>query len=314
MASTSTIATTTASPSAQHALYSWIHHKLGASPGMELDDMRCLLDELQTLAAEPTDVTYEEIDAGGVPAILATPVRAAADRMIVHTHGGGMVANSAHTHRKLAAHLAKSAGTRALVVDFRRAPEHQFPAQIEDTVTALRWLRGEGIAPEHTATAGDSAGANLAITSVLRLRDLGEPLPAAVIAFSPWIDMEHVGKTFTSNAHTDALLSREASEMTAALYLGETPRTEPLANPLHADLQGFPPVFVTAGSLEVLLDSAERFVERARAAGVDATFECAHDQQHVHTLMAGRSPEADATLAHAGSWLRPLLGLDEGGQ
>lgn len=306
--------TTTASPSAQHALYSWIHHKLGANPGMELDDMRRLLDELQTLAAEPTDVTYEEIDAGGVPAILATPGRAATDRMIVHTHGGGMVANSAHSHRKLAAHLAKAAGALALVVDFRRAPEHQFPAQIEDTVTALRWLRDQGIAPEHTATAGDSAGANLAITAVLKLRDLGEPLPAAVIAFSPWIDMEHVGQTFTTNAHTDVLLSREASEMSAGFYLGETSRTDPLANPLYADLQGFPPVFVTAGSLEVLLDSAERFVERARAAGVDTTYECAPDQQHVHTLMAGRSPEADATIAHAGRWLRPLLGLDEKGQ
>lgn len=306
--------TSTTAPSAQYALYSSIHHKLGTNPGMELDDIRRLLDELQTLAAEPTDVTYEEIDAGGVPAILVTPFRAAADRMIVHTHGGGMVANSAATHRKFAAHLAKAAGTRALVVDYRRAPEHQFPAQIEDTVTALRWLRGQGIAPEHMATAGDSAGANLAITAVLKLRDLGEPLPAAVIAFSPWIDMEHVGQTFTTNAHTDALLSREASEMTAGLYLGQTSRTDPLANPLYADLQGFPPVFVTAGSLEVLLDSAERLVERARAAGVDTTYECAPDQQHVHTLMAGRSPEADATIAHAGRWLRPLLGLDEKGQ
>lgn len=305
---------TAASPSAQLTLYSWIHEKLAADPGMELDDMRRLLDELQTLAAEPTDVTYEEIDAGGVPAILATPRRAAVDRVIVHTHGGGMVANSAYTHRKLAAHLAKAAGARALIVDFRRAPEHQFPAQIEDTVTALHWLRDQGIPPEHTATAGDSAGANLAITAVLKLRDLGEPLPAAVIAFSPWIDMEHVGQTFTTNADTDALLSREASEMSAGLYLGETSRTDPLANPLYADLRGFPPVFVTAGSLEVLLDSAERFVDRARAAGVDTTYECAHEQQHVHTLMAGRSPEADATIAHAGRWLRPLLGLDEKGQ
>lgn len=308
-----TSTTTTTSPSAQHALYSWIHHKLEANPSMELDDMRRLLDELHKLAAEPTSVTYEEVDAGGVPAILATPRGAAADRMIVHTHGGGMVANSAHSHRKLAAHLAKAAGVRALVVDFRRAPEHQFPAQIEDTVAALRWLRDQGVAPEHTATAGDSAGANLAITAVLKLRDLGEPLPAAVIAFSPWIDMEHVGQTFTTNAHTDVLLSREASEMTSALYLGDASRTDPLANPLYADLKGFPPVFVTAGSLEVLLDSAERFVDRAWAADVDTTYECAPDQQHVHTLMAGRSPEADATIARAGRWLRPLLGLDETG-
>lgn len=300
---------TQAPPSAQHTLYSSIHHKLGANPGMELEDIRRLLDETQTLAAEPTEVTYEEVDAGGVPAIVATPRNAVTDRVIVHTHGGGMVANSAHTHRKLAAHVAKAAGVRAVVVDYRLAPEHRFPAQIEDTVTVLRWLRGEGVAPEHTATAGDSAGANLAITAVLRLRELGEPLPAAVVAFSPWVDMEHVGRTFTTNADSDALLSRASSELSAGLYLGDTARTDPLANPLHADLTGFPPVFVTAGSLEVLLDSAERFVERARAAGVDATYECAPGQQHVHPLMAGRSPEADATIAHVGRWLRPLLGL-----
>lgn len=301
---------TTSAPSALHDLYTRISGRLHASPDMELEDLRLLLDELHTLAAEPTDVTYEEVNAGGVPAILAKPLDAAADRVIVHTHGGGMVANSAHSHRKLAAHLAKAAGAHAVVVDYRRAPEHPFPAQIDDVVAVHRWLRGQGIAPEHSATAGDSAGANLAITSVLKLRDLDEALPAAIIGFSPWIDMEHRGDTFVSNADTDVLLSREASEMTAALYLGEASRTDPLANPLHADLRGFPPVFITAGGAEVLLDSAERFVERARAAGVDTTYECAPGQQHVHALMAGRSEAADTTIANAGRWLRPLLGLD----
>ena len=299
-----------ATRSALQDLYAKISGRLHANPGMELEDIRLLLDELHLLAAEPTDVTYEEVDAGGVPAIVAKPLDAAADRVIVHTHGGGMVANSAHSHRKLAAHLAKAAGVHAVVVDYRLAPEDPFPAQIEDTVAVHRWLRRQGIAPEHTATAGDSAGANLAITSVLKLRDLDEPLPAAIIGFSPWIDMEHLGDTFVSNADSDALLSREASEMTAGLYLGDASRTDPLANPLHADLSGLPPVFITAGGAEVLLDSAERFVERAKAAGVDTTYECAPGQQHVHALMAGKSEEADTTIANAGSWLRPLLGLD----
>ncbi|MFD4606421.1 alpha/beta hydrolase [Streptomyces sp. NPDC058464] len=276
---------------------------------MELDDTRLLLEQLHMLAAEPTDVTYEEVDADGVPAIIAKPLDAAADRLIVYAHGGGMALNSASSHRKLAAHLAKAAGMHAAVVDYRLAPENPFPAQIDDLVTVHRWLRRQGIAPEHTATAGDSAGGNLAITSVLKLRDLGEPLPAAIVAFSPWIDMQSLGDTFVSNADSDALMSREVSERMAGLYLGEVPRTEPLANPLYADLSGLPPVFVTAGEAEVLLDGAVRFVERARAAGVDTTFECAPGQEHAHELMAGKSKEADASLANAGRWMRSLFVL-----
>src|SRR5205814_6519388 len=115
----------------------------------------------------------------------------------------------------------------------------------EDMVAVHRWLREQDIAPAHTASTGDSAGGNLAITSVLKLRELGEPLPAAIIAFSPWIDMEHLGETFVSNADSDVGLSREASEMMAGLYLGDASRTDPLANPLHADLGGLPPVFIT---------------------------------------------------------------------
>ena len=302
--------TSTATPSALYDQYAKIGSRLHANPDMELEDLRRLLEELHIVTAEPTDVTYEEVDAGGVPAILAKPLGAASDRVIVHSHGGGMVAGSAHSHRKLAAHLAKAAGVHAVVVDYRRAPEYPFPAQVEDVVAVQQWLRRQGIAPGHTATAGDSAGANLAITSVLKLRDLDEPLPAGIIGFSPWIDMENLGETFVTNADTDAALNRDASEMMAGLYLGEASRTDPLANPLHANLSGLPPVFITAGGAEVLLDSAERFVERARAAGVDTTYECAPGQQHVHALMAGKSEEADATIANAGRWLRPLLGLD----
>jgi monoterpene epsilon-lactone hydrolase len=216
---------------------------------------------------------------------------------------------SAHSHRKAAAHLAKAAGVYAISVDYRLAPENPFPAQIEDLITVHQWLRRQGIAPERTATAGGSAGANLAITSVLKLRDLGLPLPAAIIGFSPWIDMESLGETFDTNADSDALMSREVSQNMAGLYLGDISRTEPLANPLHADLRGMPPMFITAGGAEVLLDSIQRFVSSAKAAGVDTTFQCVPGQQHSHELMVGKSKQADATLANAGSWLRSKFPL-----
>ena len=289
--------------------FSKISDRLKANPNMELEHMRFLLDELHVLTAEPTGVTYEEVDAGGVPAIFVRPIDAAPDRVIVYTHGGGCVTNSAHSHRKLAGHLAKAAGVHALVLDYRLAPENQFPAQLEDAVTAHRWLRRQGYTPAHTATAGDSAGGNLAITTVLKLRDLNEPLPAAVIAFSPWTDMESLGESFETNSKSDALVSRDMSAMMAGMYLGDASHTDPLANPLHADLTGFPPVFVTVGDAEALMDDGERFVNRAKAASVDAVLEYGRGQQHIYQIMAGKSPEADASIANAATWLRPRLGL-----
>ena len=297
----------------KNALYdmgSMIAARVAANPEMDLDSLRLLLEDLQSLTSEPTEVTYEEVQAGGRPAIWARPTGGATDRVILYTHGGGFVTNSAASHRKLAGHLAKRAGVAALVIDYRRAPEHPFPAQIEDAIKAHQWLREQGFKPEHTAVAGDSAGGNLAITSVLKMRDLGMALPAAVIGFSPWLDMESTAATFESNAATDVFISRGMAQLMAGMYLGKASPTDPLANPLHASLKGFPPVFVVAGDVEVLQDDARRFAEKAAASGVDAVVSYGAGQQHVYQYMAGRSQEADASLAAAAAWVRPHLGLN----
>lgn len=296
----------------KNALYDMggsIAAQLASNPAMGLDALRQLLEGLQSLAAEPTDVTYEEVDAGGIHAIWAKPLGAAKDRVIVYTHGGGFVTNSASSHRKVAAHLAKQAGVLALVIDYRLAPENPFPAQIEDAIKVHQWLRKQGFKPEATAHAGDSAGGNLAISSALKMRELGMPLPAAIIAFSPWLDMESKGSTFVSNAQSDVFIKRETSTMMAALYVGAASPTHPLANPLHADLKGLPPLYVAVGDAEVLEDDARSIVDKARAAGVDATLELGPGQQHVYPFMAGKSPRADTTLANAGKWVRGHLKL-----
>lgn len=289
-------------------LYTEFAVRMAAEPPMDLAGLRDMLDGLQVLAAEPDDVTYADVDAGGVHALLITPAGARTDRVIVYAHGGGCVTGSSASHRKLAAHLAKAAGTRALVPDFRLAPENPFPAQLEDLVTVHRWLRSQGYAPQATAVAGDSAGGNLSISTVLKLRELGEPLPAAIVAFSPWLDMEVAGQTMVSNADSDVLISPEVSGMMAGMYLGEAAANSPLANPLHADLTGLPPLFASAGDAETLLDNAQRIVEQARAAGVDATLELQAGQQHVYPFMAGRSKEADETIANAAGWLKDRFG------
>ncbi|ATQ29337.1 alpha/beta hydrolase [Rhodococcus ruber] len=297
-----------AQPNALYELYSQMAVRMAAEPPMDLPALRDMLEGLATLAAEPTEVTYEDVDAGGVHAILITPAGARTDRVIVYAHGGGCVTGSSASHRKMAAHLAKATGTRAVVPDFRLAPENPFPAQIEDLVTVHRWLRDQGYAPEATAVAGDSAGGNLSISTVLELRELGEPLPAAIVAFSPWLDLEVAGETMKSNADSDALISPEVSGMMAGLYLGETAATNALANPLYADLTGLPPLYASAGDAETLMDNAQRIVDQARAAGVETTLELQPGQQHVYVFMAGRSKEADETIANAGEWLKARFG------
>lgn len=292
------------------AIYQSWSDRMAAHPDMDLATLRDIFEEWHLPSAEPTDVTYQEADADGVPALWCIPSGASFDRVLLYTHGGGFVVGSIHTHRKLAGHLAKAAGTTALVIDYRRAPEHPFPAQLEDAVMAYRWLLSEGWDPAHIATTGDSAGGNLAISTVLKLRDDGDRLPAAILPMSPWLDMEHQGKTLESNADTDALVQRPILIGMSTMFLGESGSAkDPLANPLYADPAGLPPMFITAGGHETLLHDAERFAEQARFADVDVTLHVVPEMQHVFTFCAGRAPEADTTIAAMAEWLRPHLGL-----
>lgn len=284
---------------------------LARMDGMDLPTMRDLFEEWHLPTIEPTGVTYEETDAGGVPALWAVPVDGAAgDRVIVYTHGGGFVVGSRHSHRKLAGHLARAVGARVLVLEYRLAPEHPHPAQLEDSVRAHGWLLEQGIRPEHVATAGDSAGGNLAVSTPLRLAALGRPLPAAVLALSPWLDMELTGETIESNDATDALVKRPVLEAMRGMFLGEVGSpTDPFANPLLGDLTAFPPLYICAGGHETLLADSRRLAGLAEKAGVDVALDVVDEQQHVFPFNAGRAPEADDALRRAAAWLRPRLGL-----
>lgn len=307
------MADTTTAPSrqseAQRELFRAFGDRLEAQPPLELNQIREMFEGFSELAAEPTGVSYEEVDAGGIPAIWCLPAGAAPDRVMLFLHGGGFVTNTAASHRKMVGHLAKAAGVRGLVIDYRRAPEHPYPAQLEDAVVAYRWLLEQGIEAGHIFTCGDSAGGNLSTTLPLKLRDLGVALPAAIVAISPWYDMESKGETIRTNAATDTLLRPGLGEGMADMFLGGASKTDPLANPLHADMAGMPPMFLTAGSWEGLQDNADRMAARAVAAGVDVKLDIVHGMQHVFTFQAGRAPEADKTIADIGAWVRPLLGI-----
>ncbi|NMO04687.1 alpha/beta hydrolase [Gordonia sp. TBRC 11910] len=279
---------------------------MAADPAMELEILRALFEQLGRATAEPTDVTYSEVDAGGVNALWCLPVDRDTSKVLVYTHGGG-AANTASSHRKFAAHLAKASGAAALVVDFRRAPEHPFPAQIEDATTVYDWLLEQNPTAA-VAVVGDSAGGNVAIGSVLRLRELGRTLPQAVAVFSPFLDMENTGATLDDPEGKDVFIDRGLVELMSALLLGaDSTPTDPIANPLHADLTGFPPTYVAVGGAEALLDDSRRFVDRARATGVEVEFEIAPEEQHIYMFAAGRDATADATVKAIGDWLRATL-------
>jgi epsilon-lactone hydrolase len=202
--------------------------------------------------------------------------------------------------------VAKALGVVAFVLDYRLAPEHPHPAQVDDGVAAFTALVAKGIAPADITTIGDSAGGNLAIAIPLALREQGLPLPGRVIAFSPWLDMENAGATLVTNDATDALITVPLLEGMIAGVLAEgkiDPRT-PLANPLYADFAGFPPLYVNAGAVESLVDNATRVAELATAAGVDVTLSVVEGMQHVFPSMAGNAPEADAEIAAIANWYR----------
>lgn len=287
------------------ALYQSWSDRMAANPNLTIADLRSMFDEWHQPTLESEGVTYKSDTLAGVEGLWALPVGADTSQVILYTHGGGFAVGSAASHRKLAGHLAAHLGVTAFVIDYRRAPEHPFPAQIQDATAVYKELLARGFKASNIVTSGDSAGGNLAISTVLKLREEGVALPGAVIAFSPWLDMEHVGKTLTTNAATDALVSKGILEAMSGMFLGEHgSRTDPLANPLKANYQGFPRLYINAGGAETLLDNAQDLARIAKAAGVSVTLSVVDGMQHVFPFLAGRAPEADEELRRIAGWFR----------
>src|SRR6266566_5519892 len=283
---------------------------LKANPEMPLDELRHMFDKWDSITGEPGGVDYIETDAGQVAAMWAAPKNCAQDRVLLCAHGGGYVVGSMYTHRKTYAHVAKATGCRALIVDYRRAPENVHPSPVNDMVRSYKWLLDQGIRPNHVAVIGDSAGGGLAVTTILRAREQGLPLPAATMPLSPWLDMEATGEKFETNAAKDVIVTRDLIQGMAGMFLGESGnRQDPLANPLHADLKGFPPIYIQTGADETLLDDSRKLADLASKSGVDVTLEIVPEMQHVFQFLAGTAPEADAAIRRLADWVRPKLGL-----
>jgi acetyl esterase/lipase len=277
---------------------------MASNPGLPMRLLRSIFDEWHQPTREPEGVSYREEAVGGVPGIWAFPQCADYSEVLIYMHGGGFAVESASSHRKLAAHVAKALGVTAFVLDYRRAPEHSHPAQVVDGVAVFSALAERGIAPHDVTTIGDSAGGNLAVAIPLALREQGKALPGGVIALSPWLDMENAGDTLVTNDGTDALINVPLLEgmIAGVLAGGEIDPRTPLANPLYADFTGFPRLYINAGALESLVDNATRLSERAERAGVDVTLSVVAGMQHVFPCLAGRASEADEEIRKIADW------------
>lgn len=277
-----------------------------SGPNFELPTIRDVTENIHQAAKEPVGVTYAEVDAGGVEAMWCIPVDSDPESVLLHSHLGGSVLMSMHTDRKAAAHLAKASGARSLVLNFRRSPEHKYPAQVDDVENAYHWLLDEGYQPSKIASVGHSIGGYLAIQLALRLRDRGESLPSAVLAISPWTDITLSGESIETNANRDKLLTRGLLELFRSCWLDDTgvAFTDPQVHLLNADLSGLPPTAVYYGEYELLASDAVDFSHRAKAAGSNVVLHGIEAGQHSFIMGAGRVPEVDDAITEMGSWLR----------
>ncbi|GAB2831151.1 alpha/beta hydrolase [Lentzea nigeriaca] len=269
-----------------------------------VEQMRMGFAAMMATMAVPEGITTEDTVLGSRRALLVEPAGTRRPGTILYFHGGSYVVGAPETALSLTGSLVVRTGFRALSLDYRLAPEHPFPAAIDDAVAAYRALLDSGEDPESIAFAGDSAGGGLTVTTCLAARAAGLPMPAAIVAFSPGLDGTRTGESMDTREDADPFFTRQTLERTGALYLaGQDPRQELISPALFGDLTGLPPMLLQAGTNEVLLDDSTRMAARALAAGVDVVLDVTADVPHVFQAFTGVLEEADAALDRAALFL-----------
>jgi acetyl esterase/lipase len=270
----------------------------------DLQELRIAFEGLHAQFEPPPTISVRSVNAGGVPGLLLTPLPDA-PATLLHLHGGGHVAGSAFGYRPLAGALAEQVGAGVVVPDYRLAPEHPFPASVEDALRAYRWMLDRGAS--RVIVVGDSSGCSLALSFLLSLEQQGLPMPAGAILFCPWVDMTGTGHDRPPHELDDF---RRAA---AGLYLSGHPADDPLVNPLSADLTGLPPMLIQAATGDPLLDEARELTDHAQDCGVDARFELFGVDTHDFHIFWSFLPEAAQALQQAGRFARdPALAAQTG--
>ena len=270
-------------------------------------ERRDRMDEICAIDPPAPGIAFTPITIDGIAAEWSLASESDASRVLLYFHGGGYCAGSIVSHRSLVGNIGQDAGLRTLAIEYRLAPEHPYPAALQDALAAWRFLRAEGYAAKSIAIGGDSAGANLTLALIVALRDMGEDLPAAAWLVSPWVNLRMAGATLDSKAGTDPLISRDYLAGLATAFLAGHDPADPAVSPLYADLARLPPVLIQVGSSETLLDDAVRLAGALGAAEVRATLEVWPLMVHAWMLWSARLAEGKAASKRAGAWLREIL-------
>lgn len=266
-----------------------------------LAEQRAWQEKNSRFSRLPAHVCRHPISADGVAAEWIEPDNPK-QAVLLYLHGGAYALGLTNTHREFIARLALATQMRALIVCYRLAPEHPFPAALEDVITAYRWLLSQSYTPNQIVMIGDSAGGGLALATLLSLRDAGELLPAGAVCISPWTDLTLTSQSIHSKGQIDPILDYEILKQYAYFYGGQQDLTSPLISPLYADLQGLPPLLIQVGTDEILLDDARQCAAKARQAGVDVTLEIWEGMFHVFQAIPFL-PESKAALGHIADYV-----------
>ncbi len=269
------------------------------------------IEEVGAVWPAAEDIALESIDIDGMPAEWSIAPDSDASRVLLYFHGGGYCSGSILSHRRLVTESGRAAKVRTLAIEYRLAPEHPFPAALDDALSAWRFLRGSGLAAGHIAVGGDSAGGGLTVALLNRLRDAGEQGPGCAWLISPWTDLTLSGSTLTSKDAVDPIIHRAyLAELVDALLPPNMDRRDPRISPLFADLGGLPPTLIQVGACETLLADSTRFAAAAGAANVALTLQVWPDMIHAFPMWNAHLEPGRRALAEAGDFMRRQLGRD----
>lgn len=272
-------------------------------PAIPVSLQRRIVSQAYRSSIPPRGTRFQKVTIGGVPATRTTfgekPCGA-----VLYLHGGGYIIGSSSTHRGITGHLARTSGCMVIAPDYRLAPEHPFPAALDDAEACWSGLIDEGYRPDQIAVAGDSAGGGLSVALAMRLRDKGRPLPASLTAFSPWVDLTQEN---LYAPECEPVLQVRWTSKAATLYAGQEPLTNPLISPVFGDMSGLPPLLIQAGSQEILLNDAERLAEAADRDDVETRLEIYNSLWHVFQVHSGQLDRATAAMETAGDHIKRHL-------
>ncbi len=270
-----------------------------------IEEVRAGWEKFAASFVPAADLSFKPDVAGGVAAEWVTAPDSDPSRVVLYLHGGGYTIGSIASYRSYTGRLARATQSRLLSVGYRLAPEHPFPAALDDAVSSYHWLLDQGISPRRISVVGDSAGGGLALSMVIAIRDAGAPTPAAIVAIGPSTDLAKEGASMKERAHLDPIVTYESSMAHALRYVGPKGNLKhPLASPLYADLRGLPPLLIMVGTHEALFDDSTRFAAKAEAAGVEVQLDIWEEMIHVWPFFADILPEGRQAIDKIGDYLK----------